>query len=597
MIQSIATRSAPAGQRGPTRWQARFDTFHACHRREVNVAMHFVTTSLGLLGAIAVIHSLSGMAATVLVAAYALSLFLFVPPRVALVSTATLAGLLVAAFIVNLGVVPGLVLVALAYGAQDLAHKIADEPTYQSGYMGKKSWAWKLAEHTYLLLPLVLETAARTQRRPLAFLVPPNRVHATGLESDLELEDLQRIATFVARENPPLDHTTHWWQLDLPDDVSAAFRRLASSPTIEAGFRRALGDHVAVDILPLMNELYVTGPPRERTSDTVFYTPHIDGPFAVYPFCSVFRCMLAATPNTRVRTHFPMKQVGSSPGHLLTTGQALAFDFNREPHYITSAVGPARERRVNLKIHYLVYPRGLRGYARRLGEWTTRYDHRARQLFLDTLKPNGLVKRLAAGVILALTRLFVFLEERLGLNNLALIACIGLGAALCQNYTLFLFATSFVHYLIYIAALRFPRDICYGRFTRNTVFFKILALAQLVALYLISGDFNLPSLGLIIAGFGLSAAAFARLGMVRSYLGSELGQCPPLHVTGFPYNVIPHPMVLGAIVGMLGLGLSAPLRERFWWLIPLHVLFYLAYLVVEVRQARAATPPDPKPRD
>lgn len=52
-----------------------------------------------------------------------------------------------------------------------------------------------------------------------------------------------------------------------------------------------------------MNEVYVTGPPRfdqDVNSDQVFYTKHVDGPYTLIPFVSVFRCIVGMDKNKLV---------------------------------------------------------------------------------------------------------------------------------------------------------------------------------------------------------------------------------------------------------------------------------------------------------
>lgn len=49
--------------------------------------------------------------------------------------------------------------------------------------------------------------------------------------------------------------------------------------------------------------MYVTGPPRfDETfnSDQIFYTKHVDGPYGLIPFVSVFRCIVGTDRNTMV---------------------------------------------------------------------------------------------------------------------------------------------------------------------------------------------------------------------------------------------------------------------------------------------------------
>lgn len=52
-----------------------------------------------------------------------------------------------------------------------------------------------------------------------------------------------------------------------------------------------------------MNEVYVTGPPRfdeQFNSDQIFYTKHVDGPYGLVPFVSVYRCIVGMDKNMMV---------------------------------------------------------------------------------------------------------------------------------------------------------------------------------------------------------------------------------------------------------------------------------------------------------
>lgn len=52
-----------------------------------------------------------------------------------------------------------------------------------------------------------------------------------------------------------------------------------------------------------MNEVYVTGPPRfeeQFNSDQIFYTKHVDGPFGLVPFVSVYRSIVGMDKNMMV---------------------------------------------------------------------------------------------------------------------------------------------------------------------------------------------------------------------------------------------------------------------------------------------------------
>merc|ERR1711937_981537 len=81
------------------------------------------------------------------------------------------------------------------------------------------------------------------------------------------------------------------------------------------------------------------------------------------------------------------------------------------------------------------------------------------------------------------------------------------------------------------------------------------------------------SLVLIIAGYFVSLCATAALGVDGTYFGIELGvvKADYKFVTKFPYNVLPHPMILGQVVALLGLHVVPQVGAARPYLIPIHV--------------------------
>ena len=114
------------------------------------------------------------------------------------------------------------------------------------------------------------------------------------------------------------------------------------------------------------------------------------------------------------------------------------------------------------------------------------------------------------------------------------------------------------------------------------MFFKAVAYAQLIALYLYTFSFDPLSWAFMAVGYGIATAATVALGVDRTWFGVELGQMPPKRIEAFPYNVLPHPMILGGIIGLLGFHLHAPFRELVPWLVPVHIAFYLLHMVQEM---------------
>merc|ERR1719401_646444 len=113
-------------------------------------------------------------------------------------------------------------------------------------------------------------------------------------------------------------------------------------------------ERYSVDMVPGMNEVYVSTASRNHCSDQVFFTKHIDGPWFFFPFCSVYRSILAIDANTEFLTHFHMHNMSLT----LADGDFAAFDFHREPHYISQDPSKKNtDHRVVLKFHYVVYPK------------------------------------------------------------------------------------------------------------------------------------------------------------------------------------------------------------------------------------------------
>lgn len=89
------------------------------------------------------------------------------------------------------------------------------------------------------------------------------------------------------------------------------------------------------------------------------------------------------------------------------------------------------------------------------------------------------------------------------------------------------------------------------------------------------------SLAMIIAGSTVSTLASRALGMDGTYFGPELGVCNMKWVTAFPYNCVPHPMIVGQLVGFAGIHLLPEFRAAWPWLMPAHCAFYLLVMAQE----------------
>ena len=110
-----------------------------------------------------------------------------------------------------------------------------------------------------------------------------------------------------------------------------------------------------------MNEIYVACEHHDKNSDSVFYCPHVDGLLPVWPFCHVFRGMVALNSNRQIITAFPMLSGSADGESALTDGDAVLFDYHREMHCIQNHPEHRNtDLRISLKLHYVVYPRCLK---------------------------------------------------------------------------------------------------------------------------------------------------------------------------------------------------------------------------------------------
>ncbi len=121
-------------------------------------------------------------------------------------------------------------------------------------------------------------------------------------------KDMRTIREWTMDHNPSEIMSTHFWFSELPTAAKQAFHNIAHSKKVNSTFRSLFGEsHYCVDVLPGMNEIYVSGPPREESafnSDHVFYSRHVDGPFGFIPFVSVYRCIVGLDRNMMVSIYY-----------------------------------------------------------------------------------------------------------------------------------------------------------------------------------------------------------------------------------------------------------------------------------------------------
>lgn len=587
--ESESSAKEQAQVRPPSSWVRLCQEFLKCHRRPINVLLHLITTPLGLFGFLALVQLLSPVATVAIVVAYSIALLFLVPTSIWLATTALVCALLAGVFYCELGWLAAGACLVVGYVGQEAAHWLASEKTLQSTYVGKRGMVGRFIEHTLLLLPVLLTIAARRRQSPLRLFVARKAVLYTHLTSPAQREDLNKIREWVGETQPNLTTSSHWWQDELRECTDGAFDRLSRDSELMSMIRRFHGPGYQVDPVLGMNELYVTGPPKSSTSDTVFYMGHVDGPWAVFPGARLYRCMVAASPNAQVTTHYPMSgtEYVEPEGYRLETGDAVAFDFNRELHYITrEASAEQSEPRVNLKLHFVAYPASMSWYGNLLSKLTTDYDIRARNLFLQTIDPNSLWQQVKTKWVLGWTKIFELAVRYVGWTNLVYIALMAAISLVMRDLTWFLATTSFIHYAIYLGTFRENSPVSFGVFRRNAVLFKTLAMAQLFGVYAYNFSGEWLSLAIVLGGFSLATYATVVLGMNRTYFSAELGFDEHERIERFPYGVIPHPMVIGAMVGIAGMLLVPAMKSTYLWLIVGHLAGYTVVLTQEIVTTR-----------
>lgn len=513
-------------------------------------------------------------------------------PKMWVVSAAIHAALSAAAIATTgLSTIGASVLFLVAYFSQDVAHFACCEPTFQSSYQGTEGWVWKLVQHTLHLVPLCLDACWHTDNSLASLFVQRQQVvsHKLDVNDPVQKElheALETVGSWANAQDPPHHKTTHWWWNGLSTEATNAFALVARSQELRDILFEKLypkSTHV-VEPLEGMNEVYVACKTHNHNSDTVFYKNHVDGPYGIFPLVHVYRSMIACTPNEQIETIFPM--AGPKVRHALSTGEMFSFDFHREVHRIGHVEGGKENEghRICMKVHYLIYPRFLGPLGRLLGRMSVHYNANFRTLFLSTISPDHWFSKFMAWQVIFFTDVFNSFEVKIGWANICYLTLVTALSLAFRSYGVFFCATSFAHYFVYTSTYHQRKDIAFGAFKRDALLYKTLALVQAGFQFLTLFDYSKPdyiALGLLVSGFGLATLAASRLGVDRTYFGWELGEISGDYVARFPYGVIPHPMILGGVIGWLGFHKLDAFRAAWPIYVPLHVALYTAHAVQE----------------
>jgi len=303
-----------------------------------------------------------------------------------------------------------------------------------------------------------------------------NKVYSTKLP---QKDDINKLREWVISQNPSNNKSTHIWYNKLPTDISMLFLKLATNDNIINMFKNNLSKNHNIDILNDMNEIYVTAPQctkDENTSDTIFYTKHIDGPYYLFPFASCYRLIIGLDDNSNVVTCFNM----IPENKIVKKGDVVAFDFHRECHYIYNQNNENKDLRVIMKVHYCVYPYWAYYFGKVLGLLSIYYNKAFRNLFLFTLTTNNFYKKTLAILMVKVTQAVHDIEYYIGYNNISYLFILYIISCITNIY-IFLFGTSFVHYFRKIDSIKNGCDNLVLK--RDIRFFYTLYSLQLYYIY------------------------------------------------------------------------------------------------------------------
>lgn len=304
-----------------------------------------------------------------------------------------------------------------------------------------------------------------------------NRIISYKFNETEDLNYINNIKEWSIYQNPSNTKSTHWWYYDLPDNIKNNYKKLISNNdllnTIKKSFNANNPDSYNIDILDEMNEIYISPPSNiSNTSDKIFYTEHLDGPYFYIPFGSCYRTIIAINENKEITTVFPQIPFEIT----MNTADLISFDYHRECHYIKKIEKQKNNNyRIVLKVHYCIYNNHKIGkiFGKLLGRLTINYNYNFRNLFLYTINPITPFEKFLAFIMIMSTKIYHNLEFYIGYNNISYILL------------LYLISQLFNYYLFIIGIIIIPPLRLIDNTNRNQLFVRDLRLYSLLTLMFI----------------------------------------------------------------------------------------------------------------
>jgi hypothetical protein len=243
-----------------------------------------------------------------------------------------------------------------------------------------------------------------------------------------------------------------------------------------------------------------------------------------------------------------------------------------------------------LKIHFYEYP-AIFGV---LGEWfgmlNAEYNSFARKAFLVSQFPDqSAFAKLVGGVINAITLFGGNFERVYGYCNAGIIAALlfatGGDLKKMANWTGILWKLAMILAVVF-------HSVTFGHAARDGLTLALTGAGFTFLAYMQANlkQFHFPSFMLVGLGASLCYFSYEALGYSRFFYFNELKSTSDLadlpRVSDFPYDVLSHPMSLGALIGLCGLRMHPVFGKTFHWSFLTQLVLLALLTLVEVFQVQ-----------
>lgn len=394
---------------------------------------------------------------------------------------------------------------------------------------------------------------------------------------NVDLENTDIIREWVMLQNPSKITSSHWWYNEIPNNIKEAFASICYSQSIMKMFNDKFGDRFQIDVIYDMNEVYVSPPTdNKKTSDEVFFTKHIDGPYYYIPFASCYRLIIGMDNNEEIKTIFNMNPFEIT----LHKGDVVAFDFHRECHYIQKNTDKInKDFRVVLKAHFCVYHKSMYIFGRLLTNLSIHYNKKFRNLFLYTLSPKTFMQKTTALNVIFWTKIYHGIEAYIGYNNILYISFMLSITYLFNDIYIFIIGTSYIHYVRYFLTYYYKYNCAYKMFVRDVVLYKLISDINIYMMYF---DYlNNREQFIILFWYILSNLHIIKdLGIYKYLLGNILG-----YIQENQYDtVIRYNIYMYQVLSYVSLQNSEYCKKDHNYLLSTHIGFYILLTIQEFLQ-------------